>query len=156
MAATTESEVREACLIYGIPDHMHDGVVRYIVDRVEAGNFLMNVMQNKFVEAIGAADHKNAACLRQWADLLYNGLPQACWGSPEKVERWLNQGILKEHKEWIDAADYETLLNRWRHSPAGDPMFQGKTGNYYRAEMKWKEKSIGREAAVEVSRRVGW
>ena len=36
-----------------------------------------------------------------------------------------------EQKKWIDEASYEDLLRKWRFAPAGDPMFQGDTGEYY-------------------------
>jgi hypothetical protein len=40
-----------------------------------------------------------------------------------------------EQKAWIDGADYEALLGRWRYAPAGDAMFQGDTGQYYKEAM---------------------
>ena len=35
-------------------------------------------------------------------------------------------------KAWIDGASYESLLERWRNAPVGDPAFQGEAGRYYR------------------------
>ncbi len=36
--------------------------------------------------------------------------------------------IETEMRQWIDTADYESLLRRWRFSPAGSPWFQGEMG----------------------------
>ena len=32
----------------------------------------------------------------------------------------------KTLRDWIDTADYEQLLRRWRFAPAGDPAFVGE------------------------------
>jgi len=54
----------------------------------------------------------------------------------------------------IDAADYETLLRKWRFSPIGDPIFQGDDGIYFRDMMFRKKAECA--APVAVSKRVGW
>jgi len=36
-----------------------------------------------------------------------------------------------DEKKWIDEADIEALLRKWRTAPIGDPMFEGSTGQYY-------------------------
>lgn len=41
-----------------------------------------------------------------------------------------------EHKKWIDNANYEQLLRRWRFAPSGDEIFQGESGQYYKEVMK--------------------
>ena len=56
-------------------------------------------------------------------------------------------------KQWIDAASYEELLNKWRFARIGDPMFQGETGEYYAAVMREKGKT---EDHVQVSKNIGW
>ena len=64
--------------------------------------------------------------------------------------------IKKEHKDWIDAASYEQLLRKLRFSPAGDPLFVGDTGAYFQKIMNEKKIVIGHEAAVAVSKSIGW
>ena len=57
--------------------------------------------------------------------------------------------------KWIDAAEYETLLRRWRFAPCGDPLFQGAIGEYYSKIMFKKRDELGANAS-DVSKRIGW
>ena len=60
-------------------------------------------------------------------------------------------------KQKIDAMSYEQLLSGWRFAPAGDPMFQGASGNYWGQRMKeLKEQPGGHEKHVEASKAIGW
>lgn len=59
-------------------------------------------------------------------------------------------------KEWIDSANYEELLRKWRFAPAGDEIFQGEIGIYYSEAMAKKRTEAGYEAAATVSKRIGW
>ena len=72
-----------------VPAYMHKGIKRYVEQRIKPGAFIMAVLENNFIEAVGFADDDNIKCLKQWAELLYNELPSACWGSPGKVKAWL-------------------------------------------------------------------
>ena len=56
-------------------------------------------------------------------------------------------------KKWIDEASYEQLLEKWRFAPAGDPMFQGDTGDYYSNVMKQKRETANH---VQASKSIGW
>lgn len=62
----------------------------------------------------------------------------------------------KTEQDWIDNATYQTLLDRWRNAPAGDPMFQGDTGKYYSKVMATKRSAVGPDAAVAASKAIGW
>jgi hypothetical protein len=64
--------------------------------------------------------------------------------------------MTNEQKNWIDNASYRKLLRKWRHSPVGDPMFQGETGDYYAQVMRAKKHEVGQAAAVQASKDVGW
>ena len=57
---------------------------------------------------------------------------------------------------WIDDADYEQLLRKWRFAPAGDPFFQGLVGQHYSEAMARKRDEVGCEAAAAASKRIGW
>ncbi len=60
-----------------------------------------------------------------------------------------------DQKKWIDDADYETLLRRWRTATVGDPIFQGEIGKYYAdALMRKRDEDPG--AAVRASKNIGW
>lgn len=73
-----------------VPMHMHGSIRRYVEKRKKPGDFLMALLENNFIEAVGLADQKNFCYLAQWAELLRWELPPNCWGSPEKVQAWLD------------------------------------------------------------------
>ncbi len=45
----------------------------------------------------------------------------------------------KEMKNWIDKANYQELLRKWRYKPTGSPWFSGDVGKYYAAAMDKKK-----------------
>lgn len=77
---------------HGIPDHMYDSIVNYIVHRIEPGGFLSAVICNNLKEACGRADHINKTKLFEYVSFFYNDAPSTCWGSPDKLKAWLNVG----------------------------------------------------------------
>lgn len=73
-----------------IPEHMHDALVAYIVQRVPPGGFLTAVLENNLMNAFGRADNENRRALFAYTKFLYNHAAISCYGSPEKVNAWLN------------------------------------------------------------------
>lgn len=62
-----------------------------------------------------------------------------------------------EMKAQIDKMSYEELLSKWRYAPVGDPMFQGKTGDYYAMRMKeLRDQPGGNNRHVRASKSIGW
>ena len=61
-----------------------------------------------------------------------------------------------EQKKYIDESSYETLLHRWRFSPAGDAIFAGEAGAYYKKVMFEKRDALPHAQQVGASKRVGW
>jgi DNA helicase IV len=61
-----------------------------------------------------------------------------------------------EMKEWIDNANYESLLYKWRNAPMGDPFFQGEMGDYYELKMREKRSQISEAEHMIASKNVGW
>ncbi len=59
-----------------------------------------------------------------------------------------------EQKRWVDQASYRQLLERWRYAPAGDPMFQGDTGDYYAKVMAEQKSLVGQEEHVSISKAI--
>jgi len=64
--------------------------------------------------------------------------------------------VTESQKKWIDNANYEELLSRWRFAPLGDSMFQGDTGDYYSKIMREKRESMENDEHVNASKRIGW
>lgn len=68
-------------------------------------------------------------------------------------------GEVERMKAWIDNADYETLLRKWRFGASGDPFFQGDMGKYYSDRMFGLRDKLNEEqpgATVGASKNVGW
>ena len=61
-----------------------------------------------------------------------------------------------EQKAWIDSANYDVLLSHWRFARCGDSMFQGETGDYYKAVMARKRQDVGDAGHTAASKRIGW
>ncbi len=59
-------------------------------------------------------------------------------------------------KKWIDGASYEDMLREWRFALAGDPMFQGETGEYFKKTMQEKKNALSADQQVRASKKVGW
>jgi len=83
---------------YGIPSHMHGGIVRYYENGIPPGHFLSAVIDNDLKEAINRADDVNVNCLKAYVMWFYNQAPSGSWGRTGSVDRWLKEF----HKE--DAA----------------------------------------------------
>lgn len=88
---TKETELAASLTRYGIPKHMHGGVIRYVVYGIEPGHFLDALMSNDLKEAFGRADEENIAAMHAWIKWFYNEAPGTCWGSPERVDQWLKE-----------------------------------------------------------------
>lgn len=64
--------------------------------------------------------------------------------------------LTTELKAQINKLDYFSLLERWRYTPAGDPIFQGESGNYWRDRMEYlKSQPGGIENAIAASKQLG-
>ena len=73
-----------------IPEHMVEGVVRWIEWGLPPGDFLTALLSNDLMGAFARADEQNAASMRGWAMFLYNYAPSECYGSQAKVLAWSN------------------------------------------------------------------
>jgi hypothetical protein len=71
-----------------LPEHMQDGMRRYIENGILPGDFLTAVLCNDFVTAFMHADDVNIVAMREYAYFLHWQAPPGCWGSDEKVNHW--------------------------------------------------------------------
>lgn len=78
---------------YDLPDYMVDGMWNYVVNHIPAGSFLMYLLQNDFINATMKADSNNLKCLGNYGSFFFNVLPADCFGSREKVQKWLEKGV---------------------------------------------------------------
>ena len=74
-----------------IPTHMMVGLERYVEEHCPVGHFLTAVLENNLKEAVNRADDYNLNNLPVYVHYLYNEVDARCWGSPEKVKKWLEE-----------------------------------------------------------------
>jgi len=72
-----------------IPGYMHHALVSYITEGKPTGGFLNAVLCNDLKGACNKADEANQVALYDYVFFLFNDAPVACWGSPERVARWM-------------------------------------------------------------------
>jgi hypothetical protein len=68
-----------------------DGLSRYITHRIPTGDFLTAVLENNLLETVSYADNDNILVIPEIVRFCYNNLPSLSWGSPEKVQKWLER-----------------------------------------------------------------
>jgi len=73
-----------------------DALNRYVVGHVPTGDFLRAVLSNNLVDSFSHADDENLTAMQEIVKHIYFELPSRCWGSPEKVEAWLDDGEKRE------------------------------------------------------------
>lgn len=72
-----------------IPAHTKGALDRYVNHGLLPGDFLMSVLTNDLFGAVARADSANRAALPEICSYVYNELPSDCWGSPDKVDRFI-------------------------------------------------------------------
>ncbi len=73
-----------------IPQHTQYQIDEYVKGKVPPGNFLYAVLTNNLAETVCRADETNLRFIKDIVLYVYNNIPSVCWGTPEKVEEWLN------------------------------------------------------------------
>ena len=80
--------------VYGVPEHIQEGIAAYIVQGRPPGDFLRCVFSNMLMESFGRADSINKHSMVQIVSFLYNEAPSECLGSKEIYENWIKNGGL--------------------------------------------------------------
>ena len=75
-----------------LPEHLREGVQRYVEQGGAPGSFLCSVFENDFAQAVIRADDKCALALPCIARWLINEAPDDCWGSRRAVLDWIIAG----------------------------------------------------------------
>ena len=63
--------------------------------------------------------------------------------------------LTPENKAHIDGMSYGGLLQHWRFAAAGDPWFEGETGQYWSKRMS-ELRNADPNGAVSASKSLGW
>lgn len=90
---TNQPDAADACRRalqgYAIPETLHGGLVRYLVDGIRPGSFLSAVLENDLLEAVLRAEPVvNLVALPALMRFLVNEAPSASWGNPDRVTLW--------------------------------------------------------------------
>lgn len=80
---------------FGVPAHIRDGLIEFILQARPLGGFLEAVMDDKLVESFSRADNENIAGMFNTASFIYNEVPMDCRGKNRKTWR----GIFPIEKE---------------------------------------------------------
>jgi len=81
---------------------MQEGMRMWIEHGIDGGGFMMAVLCNDLMGALGKADSTNIARLKDFGMFLYNEVPTGCCGSRGKVKAWSEKGGMLGHDK--DAA----------------------------------------------------
>jgi hypothetical protein len=73
----------------GVPEHLHDGLIRYVLHHVAVGHFLTAVLSNDLRESFARADETSGPALGKIVAWLYWNAPSPAWGSRAAVKAWL-------------------------------------------------------------------
>ena len=101
MTPSTQTAAERAAQLYrdemarlNVPEHLREGLVRYLVSRIRPGSFLCAVIADDAAEVLHrAASDLTVADLAALASFLLQVAPVECWGSYEALERWLDRGL---------------------------------------------------------------
>jgi hypothetical protein len=74
-----------------LPDHMQEGMRLYIEKGIQPGSFLTSVLENDLVRSFETADYINQHRMLDFVIFLVNQAPHNCWGSPKRVQYWLDE-----------------------------------------------------------------
>lgn len=87
-------------LYHTIPNpNMAGAMHRYFEQGFDPGSFLRAVLSNDLREACGCADQANQRLIFEWVQWLYNEAPRNSWGSPEKVQTWIEAHVVTNKGE---------------------------------------------------------
>ena len=84
-----------------IQQNIIDSLYQYAEEGRPTGGFLRAVLENNLMEAFGRADEKNRVVLEYIIQVVYWTLPSPCWGNPEKVNQWIEQGGLNNKTQKV-------------------------------------------------------
>jgi len=74
-----------------VPWHLHEGIVRYLDQRIPMGSFLTAAFENDFAEAANRSGMGLTTFgLKGLGLFLLYHVPPAAWGTPAKVRSWLH------------------------------------------------------------------
>ena len=83
-------EQKQKMYEYGIPERMHDGIIRFYENGIPPGQFLTAIIENDLRTACGFADDENKSIIHKYVMWFYNQAPCDSWGFEGALDRWCN------------------------------------------------------------------
>lgn len=74
-----------------IPERMRFGMTAYVNQGLVPGHFLTAIICNDLKETVARADYENETLISLYVRWFYNVAPAPCWGSPAKMQTWINE-----------------------------------------------------------------
>tara|TARA_Y100000310_G_scaffold42170_1_gene39435 strand:- start:3001 stop:3273 length:273 start_codon:yes stop_codon:yes gene_type:complete len=82
-----------------LPERLRGGVRDYIEEGNPPGGFLTAVIQNDLMGSLRRADGSSRKHLFDIGFFFYNEAPGNCWGTPEIMAAWIEQGGMKHYAQ---------------------------------------------------------
>jgi hypothetical protein len=97
--AGTIAEWEEEMDRYGVPEHLRDGIARYILYGIQPGRFLEGLLSNDLRGAATDSTPASFAAIPGILNFLYWNVPMDCYGTPERFNAWMKRGGLLMQKQ---------------------------------------------------------
>ena len=114
------SDIWGDCEYEKLPEHLQDGMKRYVEDGIQAGHFLTAVLSNDLLGAVSRADPKSLEALPDIVRWLHWEIPSSAWGSEEKVKNWRGMAVINESN--IIHRDSIGVVHKWIDQKTGAVM----------------------------------
>jgi hypothetical protein len=86
----TDAEVyRLRLAARGVPEHLRNGLLRWVMDGIRPGDFLFCVLSNDLMGAFRRADPESRAGIWPLILFLENDAPTGCYGGPRVTQAWI-------------------------------------------------------------------
>ena len=96
---------------YGnVSEHLKSDLDRHVKSGGEVTGLTQALLENNLKESFARADDFNVQHMHEIVKYLYNEIPAACWGSPEKVEAWKRRMETAHVQAEIDGIKADTKL----------------------------------------------
>ena len=96
------------------PIHILDSINRYVEHRLSPGGFVTAVLSNDLTGAFNQADTDSEAGIRDILKYVRWEIPAESWGSPAKVEAWLNSKPRQNHSRRDVSSHIKQCRQQWK------------------------------------------
>lgn len=99
---TVREQLARGCQECGLPRHMWEPLIEYVMIGRPPGDFLTALLTNDLLRAIKKADELNIQRLKDYCIWLESVAPTACFGSPALFDAWKLTGGLVGRQQALD------------------------------------------------------